>query len=202
MKKITFLFTFFIFFFAFSQTKDFVIKWDGTKTLSTETSSLEVPYFNKESFNFSVSNGLTFFSQWETDLYINENTVKLVNVNYVPISVLDLKDVKQNTIPNKVQFSLKNSVARNEHSVLLELSPIINDKGVFKKVTSFAVQYDSSRDNRNSFNSQVITNSVLNQGEWYKFYIDTTGVFRLSKTFLSNLGINVNSVDPRNIKLY
>jgi hypothetical protein len=203
MKKIIFLFTFFISLCAFSQTKDFVIIWNGTETLSTETSSVEVPSFNKENFNFSVSKGLTFFSQWQTNLFINESTVKLVNVSYEPISVIDLKDIKRNTIPNKIQFSLKNSIARSEHSVLLELSPIINDNGVFKKVTSFGVQYETSRDtNKNSFNSQVITNSVLDQGEWYKFYIDTTGVFKLSKSFLSNLGVNTNSVDPKSIKIF
>jgi len=86
--------------------------------------------------------------------------------------------------------------------LVLEISPIINDNDVLKKITSFTVQYGNSRSNTISFDSQIVTNSVLNQGEWYKFYIDTTGVFRLSKNFLSNLGVNVNSVDPRNIKLY
>lgn len=46
------------------------------------------------------------------------------------------------------------------------------------------------------------TNSVLSNGTWYKFAIDTTGVFRIDATFLRNLGINTNSIDPRNIKIY
>ena len=82
MKKIIFLFTLFISFCAVSQTKNFIIKWDGTKVLSTETSKLEVPFFNKENFNFSVSDGLTFFAQWKSDNYIDEASPKLVNVNY------------------------------------------------------------------------------------------------------------------------
>lgn len=202
MQKTIFLFTFFICISAFSQTKDFVIQWNGTRTLSTETYNVEVPFFNKENFNFSISHGLTFFSEWKVDDYIDENSVKIVNVNYENISREDLKGVKLYTIPNKIQFSFKNAISRDKHSVVLEMSPIINDNDVLKKITSFTVQYGSSRTNTISFDSQIITNSVLNQGEWYKFYIDTTGVFRLSKTFLLNLGINVNSVDPRNIKLY
>jgi len=202
MQKTIFLFTFFICFSAFSQTKDFVIKWEGTKTLSTETSSIEVPFFNKENFNFSVSHGLTFFSEWKADGYIDENSAKIVNVKYETISTEYLKGVKQYTIPNKIEFSLKNAISRDKQSVFLEISPIIRDNGILKKITSFTVQYNSSRSSNNSFNSQLISNSVLTQGEWYKFYIDTTGVFRLSKNFLSNLGVNVNSIDPRNIKLY
>lgn len=202
MQKTIFLFTFFICISAFSQTKDFVIQWSGTRTLSTETYNVEVPFFNKENFNFSISHGLTFFSEWKVGGNIDENSAKIVNVNYENISREDLKGVKLYTIPNKIQFSLKNATSRDKHSVVLEMSPIINDNDVLKKITSFTVQYGNSRSNTISFDSQIVTNSVLNQGEWYKFYIDTTGVFRLSKSFLSNLGINVNSVDPRNIKLY
>ena len=54
--------------------------------------------------------------------------------------------------------------------------------------------------NNSSFSS--ISNSVLASGEWYRFYVDTTGVHRLSKNFLGQLGVNVNSVDPRSIKIY
>jgi hypothetical protein len=202
MQKTIFLITFLICFGAFSQTKDFVIKWEGTQTLSTETSSVDVPFFNKENFNFSVSNGLTFFSEWKENGFIDENSAEIVNVKYEVISITDLKDVKQQTIPNKIRFSLRNAISRDKHSVVLEMSPIIYDKDGLKKITSFTVQYNNSRNSNNSLDSQTITNSVLNQGEWYKFYIDTTGVFKLSKSFLSNLGINTNSVDPRNIKIY
>ncbi len=50
-------------------------------------------------------------------------------------------------------------------------------------------------------NSQT-TNSVLANGNWYKFSIDTTGVFKIDQNFLQSLGINTTNVDPRNIKIY
>ncbi|AUC14184.1 hypothetical protein BTO06_03030 [Tenacibaculum sp. SZ-18] len=46
------------------------------------------------------------------------------------------------------------------------------------------------------------TNSVLSSGTWFKFAIDTTGVFRIDMNFLRDLGINTNNIDPRNIKIY
>ena len=202
MKKIILLFILFISFAAFSQSKNFIIKWDGTKVMSSETSKVEVPFFNKENFNYSIDNGLMFFSQWKSNDYIDENSAKLVNVNYSIISESELKDVRLNTIPSTIKFSLNNSIARNERTIHLEISPIIKENGVFKKVVSFSIQYNSSRGTEATFNSQVITNSVLDTGEWYKFYIDTTGVFRLSRSFLSNLGVNANSVDPRSIKIF
>ncbi|CAL2090793.1 putative secreted protein (Por secretion system target) [Tenacibaculum sp. 190524A05c] len=54
-----------------------------------------------------------------------------------------------------------------------------------------------------SFSSTSQTsNTVLSNGTWYKFAIDTTGVFRINAEFLRNLGLNPNSIDPRNIKIY
>jgi len=47
-----------------------------------------------------------------------------------------------------------------------------------------------------------IKNSVLSQGNWYKFSVDTTGVFKIDRSFLQNLGINTNEVNPKNIKIY
>jgi len=45
-------------------------------------------------------------------------------------------------------------------------------------------------------------NSVLSQGVWYKFSIDTTGVFKINANFLQNLGIDIDAIDPNTIKVY
>ena len=47
-----------------------------------------------------------------------------------------------------------------------------------------------------------VQNSVLAEGTWYKFSVDTTGVFKLDRSFLSQLGVNVNTIDPRKIHIY
>ena len=71
-----------------------------------------------------------------------------------------------------------------------------------KKVTAFTVSYNNTTTSRSTSRTREITNSVLSQGEWYKFYVDTTGVFKLTKNFLDDLGVNTNSVDPRNIRIF
>ncbi len=45
-------------------------------------------------------------------------------------------------------------------------------------------------------------NSVLSNGEWYKFSIDTTGIFKIDADFLRDLGVNINNINPKNIKIY
>ncbi len=44
--------------------------------------------------------------------------------------------------------------------------------------------------------------SVLTQGNWYKFSVNKTGVFKINTLFFKKLGINPNNIDPKNIKIY
>ncbi|MDG1729140.1 MAG: type IX secretion system sortase PorU [Algibacter sp.] len=207
-KKILFLLLMISAAMLFAQQKRYNIVWENSQTLSGDSFSREVPSFNKAYFNYDLEGGLLFVDQWESKDFVNESSISVNNVSYQSISKVDLKDLDLNKIPNKLTYSLKNSKARTKTYVLFQLSPIIKDvNGSFKKVTSFQISYQKGFDsgsrlfNRNAA-SKVVTNSVLNSGEWYRFYVDTTGVFKLSKSFLQRLGVKVNSVDPRTIKLF
>jgi hypothetical protein len=46
------------------------------------------------------------------------------------------------------------------------------------------------------------SNSVLASGNWFKLSVTQTGIYKITYNDLENLGINVSSVDPRNIRLY
>lgn len=191
----------------FSQQKKYTIKWNGLQTISAGNYSLEIPSFNTENFSFDFDEGLQFISQWKISNTVNKASVKISNIVYTSISKNELKDLKLSQIPRKLKFSLKNSKGRNKQFAYFKLSPIIKDvNGNYKKVLSFQINYNTSASKNSLVNkgnySQVISNSVLSSGDWYKFYVDTTGVFKISKSFLNGLGVNVNSVDPRTIKLY
>ncbi len=44
--------------------------------------------------------------------------------------------------------------------------------------------------------------SVLSSGKWYRVAVTTNGIFRLSYDYLKSLGIDVASIDPRNLRVY
>jgi hypothetical protein len=194
---------------VFAQQQKFDIIWETPQKISGGNYSLEIPSFNKEYFNFSFEDGLLFIAQWKITNTINESSVSLSNVTYAAISRSELKDLDSETISTQLKYSLKNSTAREKQYAVFQLSPIIKDaNGGYKKITSFQINYSvGSNANKqtsiNKFgNAKIISNSVLSTGEWYRFYVDTTGVFKLSKSFLQRLGVKVNNIDPRNIKVY
>ncbi len=186
----------------FSQQKTFNIAWDGTKMFQTSLSTIEVPSFDKAHLSFNDDTGLIYFAEWESNAEINESTAILNNVVYATITNSELKGLPINTIPRTPKFTLRNATDRNKRSIHLEITPIINDNGIYKKITSFTVSYNTSA-NRSSATQAPLTivNSVLSTGQWYRFYIEKSGVFKLTKDFLNQLGANTN-VDPRTIKIY
>ncbi|WP_308990911.1 type IX secretion system sortase PorU [Mariniflexile litorale] len=194
---------------VFAQQQKFSINWESSQKISGGTYTLEVPSFNKENFSFGFDEGLQFVAQWSVSNSVNESSIAVSHISYAPISKSELKDLDVNTIPTQLIFTLKNAVARDKQFAVFQLSPIIKGaNGTYRKVTSFQIDYASGGGgNRISSLNKIskihaISNSVLSRGEWYRFYIDTTGVFKLSKNFLQRLGVKVNDVDPRTIKLY
>jgi hypothetical protein len=71
-----------------------------------------------------------------------------------------------------------------------------------KKSTLFLFLFITSFIFAQSKSFSSIKNSVLSQGTWFKFSIDTTGVFKIDRSFLQNLGINTSEVNPKNIRIY
>lgn len=56
--------------------------------------------------------------------------------------------------------------------------------------------------------SSLVSNSVMNTGDWYKIEIrdngngSSSGIYKITKSFLESAGINLSGVDPRTIKMY
>jgi hypothetical protein len=193
-----------------AQQKKYNVVWEESQTLFGANFSISIPSFNKEHQTYNDNDGLLFVDQWKSQQLVNESSVSLSNVNYQSISISELKDLDLSKIPNELKFSLKNSISRNKNYIYFQCTPIVKDtNGVYKKIISFQLNYkfEASKkrvlsSNKVFSSSKVVSNSVLSTGEWFRFYVDTTGVFKLSKNFLQRLGVNVNSVDPRTIKLF
>jgi len=46
------------------------------------------------------------------------------------------------------------------------------------------------------------SNAVLSDGTWYKFSVDTTGVFRIDRNLLQQIGISASGLNPKKIHIY
>ncbi len=207
MKKLfTFCFIFYAF-FCFSQNQGNVsIEWLASNKLAYSTFELNVPQFKSPSFYYDyVSKKVSYILKIESNFFADENSIVLSNIVYEPISLIELGEIEVNKIPSSPMPILNNSEARDLIYTQITFSPIIKVGNTFSKMISFTYQFNPSPPSSlklSKLNSASISNSVLASGSWFRFYIKTSGVYSLSKSFIESLGVNLSGVDPKKIKIY
>ncbi|NND87684.1 MAG: peptidase C25, partial [Flavobacteriaceae bacterium] len=144
---------------------------------------------------------LLYTEQWPDTGYVNAASAQLTNVQYADLTTEELARLNRSLVPDRLTFSLSTAIARNEMKTILQLVPIVRQKGVYKKITSFNVSYGRSNAPLGG-NRMPLTNSVLASGDWFKFKVEKNGVFQITKSFLESLGMNTNAVNPQNLKVY
>jgi hypothetical protein len=204
--KVKFLFFLFFSIATFSQQKgDISFVWTEKSPFSFGSNKYNIPQIKSENFHFDGFKKSIFYSlnlpQTES---IDENSLILTNIVLEDISTSELGDLNKNNIPNSINASLKSTISRDKIYAFIRFSPIIKNGDGFQKIVSFSYSFSNNSTSRNSTinsSTQQISNSVLATGEWFRFYVEKSGVYKISKRFLSDLGFNVN-VDPRKIKIY
>ena len=207
MKKIILLFALILsVFLGNAQVKNITIKWKtdvyGVKK-NTNGLSKTIPKKN-EGFSQSImitKDAMRFEAQWKDNALADVASLQVSDIKYGSISSKDLGSFDSKLTTTEANFSLKSSIARDEIYTRISANPVVLVNGVLKKILSFSVRYNKKA--KRKTNSRVqFSNSVLATGEWFKFGIEKSGVYRLDKRFLNNLGMNTDNLDPRSLKIY
>jgi hypothetical protein len=204
MKKIAVIIILFVFQTTFAQENNTIsLDWIDGEYNVTENYKVDIPYFKSDSYIYDeVKKKVSFAKKFSVGYIVDENSLKISNVSFEIISEDKLGDLNKYNIASSLKASLQNSTARDINYGLLTFSPIIKDGGIYKRVKSFSYSFAAAIGSRiNARNVNAVTNSVLKTGVWRRFYIEKSGVYAVSKDFLTGLGFDVN-VDPRTIKIF
>lgn len=191
-------------FSLFSQQRATVsLDWIEKSKVGFDDFSVIVPQFNPENFFLNDSKmEILFLKKIPVSSLINENSLLITDVVYETISTQQLGDLSLSIIPNTIKASVKNIISREDIKALISISPIIKEGTEFKKIKSFTYSFDFGDSQAKSAATSSIFNSVLSSGKWYRFYVQNSGVFKITKTFLNSLGFSTDGIDPRTIKIY
>ena len=193
---------FFGLYLCHAQSQRFELNWGASKVFYTAKTKIELPHFTGKNYNYSNENGITYTAQWEAGFEINTKNTAITALETEVMSRSELKDLKLSSIPDKFQLNVYNSKNRGALINTVEISAIFKENGVIKKVNRFTISYNRALFQRGTTSQTQIQNSVLKSGQWYRFQIDTTGVYILNKNFFNALGVNTSTVNPKNIKIY
>lgn len=208
MKQVLILYFFLVPIFAFAQKNgSFTIDWQGKKEMSFGDFKTIIPYFSGSSFRYDTTKkSITLLLNLSETSFTANSSVQISNINYETISITDIGDLNPENIPEKPNETLKITSSRDKKQLFLLLSPIVKDGNSFKRIRSFSYSPNSATSKSSDASlfqkSAAISNSVLASGDWYRFYIEKSGVYKISKSFLQSLGFDPSKIDPRRIKIY
>ncbi|WP_271393877.1 type IX secretion system sortase PorU [Aequorivita sinensis] len=143
---------------------------------------------------------ISYGTQWEDQGFADKNSVRVTNVTYTPLSSSAVSNLNTDLIPNELTYNLVSTKSREKLFTTFIVSPIVGSNGNYRRVTALKVDYNYGPQSRNM--PPGITNSVLSQGQWFKFKVEKTGVHKIDKAFLNSLGMNTDGINPQTIKIY
>ncbi|MFA5557103.1 MAG: type IX secretion system sortase PorU [Flavobacteriaceae bacterium] len=188
-----------------SAQKETVIEldWQDAPLVFSENINVDVPYFQPEYFGYELGSDEVFF-HYSMPASV-ENDFVISNIVYQTISKEQLGRLSWDKLPKDINKNVNKTKSRDKNYLTLEFSPIIKDGNALKRVKSFTLRAVNNGIASKSMGTNAvpsISNSVLASGEWFKFYVEKSGVYKLSRSFLQSLGMNLNGADPRKIKIY
>ena len=146
-------------------------------------------YFYEESENYNKYQNPELVSFGDYGL-VRDLIVQ--NINVVPVQFNPIKE--EIKIYSKIVFQINFPNSNNYGSITkseLTRNLVINQE----IANNWKIEDEILR-------KTAAQNSVLAEGDWYRFEAPTEGIYRINGEFLANLGVSVGSIDPRTIKIY
>ncbi len=196
MMKIRYtLFMLFICFLGFSQETRLSIDWEDI------IKDTEAPLNTASQLSQDGSDQWFYTTQWKVNQPISEGSVQLKNIVYETIPASQLSSITKNKVASELSYVLQSGQARDQFYAILRVTPFVVVNGQYMRVTSAEVSYAFAKAS-NGRSSIPITNSVLATGDYYKFYVESTGVHQITRNFLQSMGMSLDGIDPQSIKVY
>lgn len=158
--------------------------------------------FKDAAFQYTKFKNLPFFTLIET--VQNPVNVQITLDNEIYESVNKFQHIE--LIPTSILTEHSIATERKQAKLLISLLPIRKNPqtGLIERLVSFRIniRYTSQFVSTPFYKAGYATTSVLASGAWIKLGITQTGIHAITKNYLRNLGVNVDAIDPRTLKIY
>ena len=188
-----------------SESKTFTLSWNDENSIRiNEETSLLLPLVEGNFFDENNIPRSTHIFNVQNNAIVQEYKIK--NVKFSTLPTTSLINIQVNKIPNEIQSDFLITKVKNKSVAILDLTPLVQQNGRVQKIVSFTLEYTLNTDVTGSAAKKIFASytdrSVLSNGNWYKFKVDTSGVFKIDKDLLQQIGINTAGLDPKNIRIY
>jgi len=205
MKKVAILLGFFSMIVSYAQNSgQYTLIWTTKQNYKQGLNSIAIPHFSNDGFEFDAEKKAIYFTfKLTPSSGLPNPDVLIQNPVYTPMSESELGILDKSIIKETLQKEVFTYFNRTAPIVQVRLSPFVKVNGQYQKLLSFSYTLQNSNKAAQPQTTSIppLTNSILSSGTIRRFYVEKSGVYKLTRSFLSSLGVPVNT-DPRKIKIF
>ncbi len=150
--------------------------------------------------NNTNSHHLSF--EFQTSDFLSKADVSIVNPIYIPCDSFEINYVKNFLIDSIPLLNYQSGINQKRLIVKGDIFPFILKDEIYYKLIFAELQLITTPCLPARKSKATIEHSVLSSGNWYKFALNTDGIYRLSYQDLKNLGMNVSNLNPKNLRIF
>lgn len=175
------------------------LRWEKSEIANAdEKTSRVVESFSGAIFDYRFKD-LSFYTEKIDGSYEN---VKILNPVYEAVNIQLTKNQLE-LISEQPTINTQFLVERKKAQTLITLFPYRkNASGTVEKLVSFSLTMNNASQKAANMPRTYASNSVLKDGQWFKMGISTPGMYKLRYEDLANMGIAVDQINPKNIRIY
>lgn len=184
------------------------LKWEQPRSMQlTDDITVKALYFEGAVYDLPQTKIPVYRELIKAPAGSSSATATLVNPVYEPLTSTELSTAG-NTIPTEASVTAQIGEKNKQPYALVQVTPFRKNPstGQFEKLVKFAIaiEYASGERLTNPTTASLTyaSSSVLAQGEWYRIGVTRDGVYKITYDLLNSMGIDLSSVNPRNIRIY
>ncbi len=132
--------------------------------------------------------------------------IKIINqvFEFVPVSELILTNLINFNLDNEIKFNSSIYSEKKTPYLLINFCPIVKNpsNGKFERLIKYEIEVLLSEEIKDKKTKSYATSSVLATGNWYKYAVSYSGIYKITKQDVVAMGLNPNNVDPSNISVF
>ena len=175
-------------------------------TLASFSQHSDYQYFDwvwqNDKPNLNSTNGYTLKLDYNLEKFTNDFNIQLEDAVFVKCDKKEIDFLKKLEVFSNVKLNYDYGNHKKQLKIRGELFPFRLNNGVYEKLLfcKISILADAESNYRQSVSS--IDHSVLSSGRWYKIAVKENGTYRLSYQELKDLGLDVDNINPKHIRIY
>ena len=159
----------------------------------------KITLFDPEAYEWTPE-GIYYNTQWNGTA--DTKNYRIENIRYSPADPNMIRFLHPGKSPESFKPDLQNLQGRNSQWISLRINALIYQNGQWYKLDAFDLVYQPAIYRMARARSVALAgHGPLSRGNIYRIETPHTGIYRMNKDFLQNLGIDISRLDPRNIHI-